>query len=187
MSDISKTQAAEPVAVLTLRTAKPGLEEKFETALHDFISASFETEGQLGVHVVRPAPGSPSREYGIVRRFSSSEARDCFYQSALFKQWEQKVAQLTEGAPVRQELSGLEAWFTLPGQRGMSHPPRWKMAIVTALGVWPVSIFVPWLLKPLVGDLHPWMQAFFIAVGIVIVLTWAVMPLLVKVLRPWLH
>jgi len=61
------------------------------------------------------------------------------------------------------------------------------MAIVTVLGVWPVSILVPIMVKPLVGNLHPWMQAFFIAVGIVIVLTWAVMPGLVKILRPWLH
>lgn len=185
MSDISKS--AEQVAVLTLRIPKPGFEEQFEAALHDFISDSFETEGQLGVHVVRPSPGSGSREYGIVRRFSSYQAHDRFYGSAIFKQWEQKVEQLTEGGPVRQELTGLEAWFSLPGRAGMTQPPRWKMAVVTALGVWPVSIIVPLLVKPLVGNLHPWIQAFFIAVGIVIVLTWAVMPVLVKIMRPWLH
>jgi len=187
MGDTSKPHSAEPVAVLTLRTVKPGLEEKFEAELHDFISASLEAEGQLGVHVVRPAPGSRLREYGIVRRFTDSQARDRFYDSALFRQWEEKVAQLTEGVPVRQELKGLEAWFALPGRDGSVQPPRWKMATVTALGVWPVSIVIPWLLKPLVGTLHPWVQALFIAIGIVIVLTWAVMPVLVKILRPWLH
>jgi len=187
MSDSSKPQASEPVAVLTLRTAKPGLEEKFEAELHDFIAASFETEGQLGVHVIRPAPKSRSREYGIVRRFSNAEACDRFYQSPLFKEWEQKVARLTEGGPVRQELTGLEAWFTLPGRAGVPQPPRWKMAVITVLGVWPVSIFVAWLLNPLIANLHPWLRAFCIAVGIVIVLTWAVMPALVKILRSWLH
>lgn len=173
--------------MLTLRTVKPGLEQKFESELHGFIADSLEAEGQLGVHVVRPAPGSSSREYGIIRRFSDAGARDRFYDSPLFKQWEGKVAELTEAGTVRQELTGLEAWFTLPGRDGAAHPPRWKMAAITALGVWPVSVFVPWLLKPLVAPLHPWVQALFIAVGIVIVLTWAVMPLLVRIMRRWLH
>lgn len=186
MTDSSQGQAGQ-VAVLTLRRVKRGHENDFESALHDFIAASFHTEGQLGVHVVRPAPGSPSREYGIVRRFSDARSRDRFYQSDLFKSWEQRIAKLTEGGPVRQELSGLEAWFSLPGQTGAAQPPRWKMAIVTVLGVWPVSILVPWLLLPLVANLYPWLQAFVIAVGIVVVLTWAVMPMLVKLLRPWLH
>ena len=141
----------------------------------------------MGVHVVSPAPGSGSREYGILRRFTDVEARDRFYDSPLFRQWEQNVSQLTEGEAVRQELTGLEAWFTLPTTGGAAHPPRWKMAAITALGVWPVSILIPWLLKPLVGTLHPWLQAFFIAIGIVIVLTWAVMPLLVRILKGWLH
>lgn len=187
MSETSLAKSDQPVAVLTLRTAKPGLEEKFEAQLHDFISRSFEAEGQLGVYVVRPPPGSGSREYGIVRRFSNTQSRDRFYQSPLFAEWESNVKQLTEGAPVRQELTGLEAWFALPGGNHRAQPPRWKMAIVTVLGVWPVSILVPWLLKPLVAELHPWIQALFIAVGIVVVLTWAAMPALVKILRPWLH
>ena len=187
MSDISLPRSAGPVAVLTLRTVKPGHEERFEAALHDFISESFHAEGQLGVHVIRPAPGSGSREYGIVRRFGNPESRDRFYRSPSFTQWEQEVAQLTEGGPVRQELSGLETWFTLPGQRAVIPPPRWKMALVTVVGVWPVSIVVPWLLNPVIGNLNPLLQAFFIAVGIVILLTWVIMPALVRILGPWLH
>ena len=186
MSD-KDTETVDQVAVLTLRTAKPGLEQDFESALHDFIAASFETEGQLGVHVVRPPPGSRSREYGIVRRFSSLEARDRFYESAMFRQWEQSVAYLTEGSPVRQELTGLEAWFTLPGGAGAAQPPRWKMAVVTVFGVWPVSMLVPRLLNPLIADLPQLLRGLFVSIGIVILLTWAVMPVLVKILRPWLH
>lgn len=184
--DTSEKQE-EPVAVLTQRTVKQGCQEKFEAALHDFISASFRTEGQLGVHVIRPAPGTGSREYGILRRFSSAEARDGFYRSRLFQEWEETVAPMVEGAPARQELSGLEAWFSLPGRTEVPQAPRWKMALVTLAGVYPVSILVPWLLHPLIMPLHMFLQAFFIALGIVVMLTWAVMPALVKILRPWLY
>jgi antibiotic biosynthesis monooxygenase (ABM) superfamily enzyme len=61
------------------------------------------------------------------------------------------------------------------------------MALVTVVGVWPASLLVPWLLKPLTGNLPAPLAALLIAVGIVILLTWAIMPLLVRILRPWLH
>jgi hypothetical protein len=61
------------------------------------------------------------------------------------------------------------------------------MAIVTVLGVWPVSMLVPWLLNPFIGNLYLPLQALIIAVGIVILLTWVVMPVLVRILRPWLE
>ncbi|HET6514892.1 MAG TPA: hypothetical protein VFG09_07000 [Thermodesulfovibrionales bacterium] len=182
----SAEKPAEPVAVLTLRTVKPGLEERFEAELHDFISRSLETEGQLGVSVMRPVNGSGSREYGILRRFMNKTYRDRFYESPLFHQWETAVAPLTEGEPKRQKLTGLETWFVSPGQRAVIPPPPWKMAIVTALAVWPVSILVPWLLNPFISNLPFSLQALLIAVGIVILLTWAVMPVLVRILKPWL-
>lgn len=183
----SPKNPAEPLAVLALRTVKPGFEEKFEGALHDFISRSLQTEGQLGVSVMRPVQGSGSREYGILRRFSDPESRDRFYESPIFKQWEITVASLTEGEPKHQHLSGLETWFVLPGQRAVIPPPRWKMAVVTVVGVWPASMLVPWLLNPLTGKLPTPLQALFVAAGIVILLTWAIMPFLVRILNPWLQ
>jgi antibiotic biosynthesis monooxygenase (ABM) superfamily enzyme len=183
----SSEKTKEPLAVLTLRTVKAGLEDRFEGELHDFISRSLQTEGQLGVSVMRPVQGSGSREYGILRRFSDPASRHLFYNSPLFKEWEVKIASLTEGEPKHQELSGLETWFVLPGQRALIPPPRWKMSLVTLLGVWPTSMFVPWLLQPLANGLpFPW-QALFIGAGIVGLLTWAVMPVLVRILKPWVY
>jgi len=184
--DRGATAAGEPVSVLVLRTVKPGFEERFEAELRGFISRSLQTEGQLGVSVMRPAEGSGSREYGILRRFQDSKYRDRFYESPLFQEWEITVASLTEGEPKHQELTGLETWFAFPGQRAVIPPPPWKMAIVTALAVWPVSMPVPWLLNPFISNLPFALQALIVAMGIVILLTWAVMPVLVRILKPWL-
>jgi alpha/beta hydrolase family protein len=49
------------------------------------------------------------------------------------------------------------------------------------------SMLVPWLLNPLIGNQPLALQALFIAMGIVILLTWVVMPVLVRILRPWLE
>jgi uncharacterized protein len=180
-------KTVEPVAVLVLRTVKPGFEEKFEAELRDFVARSLQTEGQLGVSIMRPTQGSGSREYGILRRFRDSVCRDRFYESSLFREWEATVASLTEGESKRQELSGLETWFTLPGHRAVVPPPRWKMALVTVVGVWPASMLVSWLLSPLISGLPLPLRALFAAVGIVILLTWVVMPALARILRPWLQ
>jgi hypothetical protein len=183
----SQEKSMEPVAVLALRTVKAGFEERFEAALHDFISRSLHTEGQLGVSVIRPVRETGSREYGILRRFRDAGSRDAFYESPLFQEWEIRVAPLTEGGARHQDLHGLETWFVLPGQRALIPPPAWKMAITTVLGVWPISMLVPWLLNPLISGLSLTLQAFFVAVGIVILLTWVVMPVLVRILRHWLY
>ncbi len=177
----------EPVAVLTLRTVKSGCEGKFEALLHEFISRSLHDEDQVGVHVVCPNPVTGSREYGILHRFSTPELRDRFYRSPLFQEWELTVATLTEGEPKRQQLSGLETWFTLPGRKAVIPPARWKMALVTVVAVWPTSMMVQWLLNPLIGNLIQPLHSLLVVVGMVILLTWVVMPLLVRILHPWLQ
>ena len=183
----SPGKSGEPIAVLALRTVKPGCEERFEAELHELTSRSPQTEGQLGVSVIRPVRESGSREYGILRRFCDSTCRDLFYNSPLFQQWELTVASLTDGKAKHQHLSGLETWFVLPGQRALIPPPPWKMALVTVAGVWPTSMFVPWLLNPLMSGLSLTLQALLVAVGIVILLTWVIMPVLVRILKRWLY
>jgi len=131
-----------------------------------------------------PAPGASSPEFGILRTFSSAAERDAFYASALFKDWDARVRPLTEGEPVHRHLTGLEAWFRSPN----SPPPVWKMALLTWVAVWPISMAVPAALTPLIGSRVPnVIFAGAVAAGIVLALTWFAMPLLAKLARPWLQ
>ncbi len=177
----------EPVTVAITRVVKPGCEEEFERALHDFVQRSLHLPGQLGVHILRPAPGSGSREYGIMRRFADAEARDAFYRLPLFEKWKEKVAGLVEGEPRYERLSGLETWFTLPGQRAIVPPPRWKMALVTLVAVYPLSM----VLSITVGNwIRHWpmlLSSLIFNACIVTGLTWFLMPLLTRLFKPWLY
>lgn len=177
----------EPVTVAVIRVVRPGYEEAFERAIHDFVQHSLHLPGQLGVHILRPAPGSGSREYGILRRFASAEARDEFYRLPLFDEWKQKVAGLAEGEPRYEQLSGLETWFTLPGQRAIVPPPRWKMAIMTLLGVYPASLLLGVTVGNWIGGWPMPVSALIIGALMVILLTWVLMPLLTRLFKPWLY
>ena len=140
--------------------------------------------GVQGASMLVPPPGSPSPEFGILRTFANERERDNFYASPMFKAWEERIQPLVEGEPVYRQLNGLEAWFRSP----QNPPPRWKMALLTWLAVWPVSMAVPTALNPLIGQSVP--RAIFaglVAGGIVLILTWIAMPLLVKVAKAWLY
>jgi hypothetical protein len=174
----------EPIHVAITRRIKPGREAEFQQALQEFFKTSFAHIGVHGASMLVPPPDSPSPEFGILRTFANAQQRDDFYASPMFLAWEERIKPLTEGTPEYRELSGLEAWFRSPHLP----PPRWKMALLTWLAVWPVSMAVPAALNPLIGQSVP--KVIFagaVAGGIVLVLTWAAMPLLVKLTKGWLH
>jgi hypothetical protein len=173
----------EPIHVAITRKIKPGCEAEFQEALQEFFKTSFAHTGVHGASMLVPPPGSPSPEFGILRTFANSQQRDDFYASPMFQAWEERIKPLTEGTPVYRELNGLEAWFRSP----QIPPPRWKMALLTWLAVWPVSMAVPAVLNPLIGASVPgFIFAGAVAGGIVLVLTWGAMPLLVKLAKGWL-
>ena len=97
----------EPLHVAIVRTVKPGCEAAFEQALHDFVQRSLTLPGQTGVHVMRPAPGSDSREYGIIRGFANRDALTAFRTSPEYLEWNQFALGLTEGSGKVEELCGL--------------------------------------------------------------------------------
>lgn len=173
------------VHVAVMRRIRPECVPEFERALSGFASRSLADPRSRGVQLLYPPPGSDSREYGILRGFAGAAERDAFYASDFYREWSASVECMQEAPPVFREVEGLEAWFRDP-HRPM--PPRWKMAVLTWIAVWPVSMLVPRLLRPVLdAGLPATLKAGIISAGIVVVLTWAAMPFLVKTARPWLH
>lgn len=173
-----------PIHVAIIRRVKAGCEIEFQNALREFIQASFTHSSVQGANIIVPSPGSISREFGILRTFANAREREAFHKTAVFKAWEEYVKPLTEGEPEIRQLHGLEAWFRGP----QSPPPKWKMALLTWVAVWPISLIVKIVLDPLIGHaVPPVIFAGAIAAGIVLALTWVAMPVLVKIANQWLH
>ena len=175
-----------PVTVSITRIVKPGCEADFERALHDFVQRSLALPGQHGVHIMRPAPGSGSREYGIVRKFASREELEEFRLSPEYLTWNHLAAELTEGQGRAEELTGLESWFTLPGA-ALRPLPQWKMAIATYLGVLPVVMVLSLTIGRLIGSWGFFLSNVVFNACVVACLTWLVMPLITRALHDWLQ
>ncbi len=175
----------EPIHIaITVRVRRPYVAE-FERALKDFAGWSLAEPGAMGVQCLYPPPGSASTEYGILRSFANAADRDAFYRSACFKDWQARIAPMLEGQSTRRQLYGLEAWFR---DHKEPMPPRWKMAVLTWVAAWPVSMFVSVIVVLALGRNIPRiLQGALVAAGLVIVLTWVAMPFLVKIAHPWLR
>src|SRR5262249_61672048 len=100
---------SQSIHVAITRHIKPGHEAEFQEALREFLKTSFAQTGVLGANMLVPPPGSTSREFGILRTFASEQERDAFYQSPLFKAWEERVKPLNEGTQVHSQLASLVA------------------------------------------------------------------------------
>src|SRR5258705_728933 len=172
----------QPLHVAITRRVLPGKEAEFQGGLREFFHDSFSHGGVLGASMIVPSPGSDSREFGILRTFASKAEKDAFYNSPMFKAWNARAANLTEGDPQYRELHGLEAWFRSP----QKPPPRWKMAAATLIGVYPLSLVLALTVGKVVSGWPLPLNSLAIAVSMVLLLTWVVMPVVTRLLRPWL-
>jgi antibiotic biosynthesis monooxygenase (ABM) superfamily enzyme len=72
--------------------------------------------------------------------------------------------------------------------KGGCQPPCWKMAVLSWMAVWPVSMLMRAILKPVLGPNFPKiLAAGLVAAGIVVTLYWVAMPLLVMAAHNWLY
>lgn len=173
------------VTVVVRRRTKPGCETTFEDAMQEFIAFALSSPGNRGIHVLRSAQANP-REYTVVDRFADPEARRAFTATQTYRDWMLRLRELTEDDPHIAEMGGLAGWFTLPDKPAHKPPPKPKMALVTFLGVYPLTSLLPPFFAKLLPDWNPLLRNVLVTGLIVALLTWVIMPNLTKLLRRWL-
>ncbi|HEY0833356.1 MAG TPA: antibiotic biosynthesis monooxygenase [Azospirillum sp.] len=177
--------ADQPVTVMVVRTVRAGAEAEFESAMAALTASALSYPGHLGVNVFRPATAG-DRRYRIVFKFDSGGRLDAWRTSDETRRLLERVQSLTEGEPEVTELTGLEAWFTLPGRPAAAPPPRQRMALVTWVALWPLVSLLLAYVAPFMEGL-PFLLRTGILTGLVTVLmTWVVMPRLTALLSGWL-
>jgi len=175
------TKDTGPLTIIVTWRIRKGREKEFEAWHHEVTGAALAFPGHMGVNVIRA--GGAGQEFVVILRFDTYEHLCAWQESEIHRELMRKAKPLREKKPTYRLETGLEFWFTPPGP---ASPPRWKMALVTILAVWPASLLVSWLLGHLSWSLPTVLKTLLAACGIVVLLTWAIMPLLVKILKRWL-
>jgi uncharacterized protein len=195
--DNNDNKHSKPVTVIVKRIAKKDKIREFEEWLSGISKEVSRQEGSMGIDIIRPSPNGSSKsksEYIVIFRFNSYENLEKWEKSPIRNEWLQKSRKLAEPDYDVQKMTGLEFWFT-PYFKDESSPliplqppPRYKMVIVT---IPVISI----LLLTLVPQIHfltemlsiPFPIRLVIALTItVLLMTYVIMPLLTKLLKPWL-
>lgn len=176
-----------PVTFAVARNVKPGLETAFEAWVHDISEAALSFPGHLGVGVVRPVAGG-NNQYLVIFRFSGETDYQGWLKSAERKHWLERVKPLTLGKPIEQFTPGLEFWFTPAGSVTLRNPPRWKMILVTLLGLLPLSITIHYVVAPILRPLLGQLELLILnAVIVVSLMTYGIMPVLTRFFAVWLE
>ncbi|CAM3750560.1 antibiotic biosynthesis monooxygenase [Polaromonas hydrogenivorans] len=177
------------VTVLVTRRVKAGHETAFEQASGDMTAAARAFPGYLGGQLVRPDTEGGSEDpslYHVVFAFDTAHHLQGWQQSPARSLGLASIAQHIEGQTLR-PVSGLGHWFAAPVGPQQNPPPRWKVAVVTRLGICP-TVYVLFLL--LGALLAPWPllpRVMLLTALVVLIMTWAVAPQLTQLLKPWLY
>src|ERR687891_713425 len=192
--DKNNDERSLPVTVIVRRIPKKDRIKEFEEWVSGISKEMSRQEGNMGTEIIRPIDNKESKpEYVIIFRFNNYDNLRKWENSAIRNEWLRKGRELVVADPDVQKLTGFEFWFTPYSKKSSVFtpeitPPRYKMVIVTI----PV---ISLLLLTLVPEIHfvterlfiPYSIRFIIAITItVILMTYVIMPLLTKLLRPWL-
>jgi hypothetical protein len=188
MSSTTDGKHSAAVTVLITRRVKPGHEAAFEAAMATMTAAASAFPGYLGGQLVRPddeGSGDEVNLYHLVFAFDSPEHQQGWQVSPTRSLGLAAIAPHIEGQTQRQ-VSGLGHWFAAPVGSKQA-PPRWKVAVVTWLGICPTVYGLFLTVAPFMADWPLLPRVMLITVLVVLIMTWVVAPKLTQWLKPFLY
>jgi antibiotic biosynthesis monooxygenase (ABM) superfamily enzyme len=174
-----------PVTAVASRRVKPGREREFEEWVSGILAAANKFPGYLGSEVLRPSDPKDD-EYRIIFRFDHESNLHAWENSEERQHRLEKVRPLLHEEKV-DVLTGLETWFTLPSKPGESAPPRYKMAIVTWLAVFPMVAVIFFLFGQWLDLLPTLLRTMVFTAVMVTLMTYVIMPRMTRLFSFWLY
>lgn len=183
---VGSNEENHQVTAVISHVIRSGREQGYEEWLHGIAAAAKQFDGHMGVSIIRPRDHAHP-EYVAILRFDRYNNLKTWLESDTRREWIERLQPLIEKPESIQTLTGLETWFSLPNQLLKTPPPRYKMALITWLGVFFTLAIVSRLLAPILSNL-PILLAQLITTGLVVaLLTYVIMPRLTKLFRLWLY
>ena len=172
--------------VVIVRRVKPGCEAEFVAWTEGFTAALASFPGCVQCRALPPVPGAQP-EWVFVFAFQTPQDLRAWIGSEVRRDWLARADALVERYGQAQVSSGIEQLFSLLPPDVAPPPPVWKVAVTVLLGLYPASVLNQAFLAPLLQPLPLPVRALVSTVVVVAVMTWGVMPLVTRLLKPWLY
>jgi len=165
---------------------RPGQEAAYEAWTREVVPIAQRFPGHRGVAVIRPPEGT--RIYTVVLHFDSQEHLRRWLESETRQELLTRIEPDLEHPGEIEIRQGLEFWLTPPGQ---ARARPFKQFLITLSVIYPLTVLVPFAFGPILRaapflDILP-MRAFLVAVAIVGLMTYVIMPPYTRLAAKWLY
>jgi uncharacterized protein len=184
---VSDARASAPATVLITRRVRRGRAQELERSMAGMQAAAASSPGHMGGFLVPPERAEQGC-YRVLFAFYSQAHLQDWTQSRERQRWLRRIAGVTHGDAATRVLSALETWFELPAARTKSPPLRWKMAVVTWLGIFPLVLLSSHTIAPVLGArIHPLPVTPIVTGAITVAMNWLVMAMMVPLFHNRLY
>lgn len=164
----------------------PDLADWFMEWQRGISAAAADAPGFKGTDIF-PPNDSQRNEWVVVIHFQDDRSLHQWLDSPIRAQWVDKLRAKAGAFELKALPGGFGPWFAGQAQLGTKPPPPWKMVVTVLLGLYPtvmlLSLFPGPFLSPL-GFAFAMLISNALSVSI---LQWVVMPVLTRVIAPWLN
>ena len=150
------------------------------------LRAAQNAPGHMGASVFRPLDARHP-EYRVVFKFDHMSNLQAWEASPERHAFLVQMEHLLVAPLHRSHVTGLEAWFTLPGQEAPPLPDRHRVALVTWLGVYLVGVVFAVTLNPQIAPLPVLLRVLIHSSLFVPIMLYGVLPRLTRLFRSFLY
>jgi hypothetical protein len=175
-----------PASATISQRIEPACEQAYEALLVGIHDEAKKFGGFIRREVIKSTAGN-YLEYTHVIHFDDEAHLRRWEHSPERHAWLSRMSSIAVHTTPLQVLTGLETWFTLSPEKPMVPPPRYKMAMVTWLAIFPLITLVSYATGPIFGDLPIVVRVLAVTTAVVPLMTYVVMPRMTRLFRRWLY
>ena len=184
---VGEAPPRDVVTAVISHEVRPGREQDFRRWQSKVRKAQEGFPGFMGFELFEPVPGVQEKWVAAVR-FDSRDHLDHWLESDVREKLMAEGRDYFAEYDVQKVRSAFSGWFRFDGESSAGIPPNWKQAMSVLLALYPTVMILNLTVgKVLQGVGVPGYLGLFVGnVLSVSILTWLAMPLVNKVLGPWL-
>ena len=165
--------------VISTHRVMPGRMASFSTSVKGLLSAASRSQGYLDGRLEKASGDSAT--WLVICWFDSAESAAEWDGSRSHATWREYVGRFSSRVETPRPAR------TPPPAGPPKPPPKWKTALVTLIGVFPAVLLVNVTVIPRVTGLPLLVRTLVLCVCVTGLMTWVLMPQVMKVLGPWLR
>ena len=176
---------SESIVRIVRRRAKPGCERAYEALIRGMFDEASRFPGMLANELIPPA--EPGGDYQVIQRFASEADVERWNASPQRAAWLERLAPVADGEPEYRVLGGLDAWFAPTLLASSKPPPRWRMTVVSWMGIFPTVALLLHFVAPRLEPLPFLLRTAVFTALVALLMAYVVMPRLTRWMAWWLR